>query len=79
MQMRRFRIGPLRRNSRAAGEGPDASRASLPPSDEGVWEAIVAQLRATSSGLEPWSIEADNEYAWARRLGMHINRGPTGG
>lgn len=64
---------------RAAGAPPGRPAAQQPASPharlEAAWEAIVAQLRATPSeghADEPGA----PEYAWARKLGMHINRPP---
>lgn len=61
---------------------PRRAKTQSPPLDENgatvpanlAWEAIVEQLSASAStraGAPP-----DTEYAWARRLGMHINRPP---
>lgn len=68
---RRVAGAPQRRTRPAAADSPVLPDASLDAS----WEAIVAQLRATPAegrADEP----AAPEYAWARRLGMHINRPP---
>jgi hypothetical protein len=48
----------------------------LTPPADATWEALVEQLLATPSDPKPYEAEPDNEYAWARRLGMHINRAP---
>lgn len=38
------------------------------------WEAIVEQLSGPALGRS--AARPDTEYAWARRLSMHINRPP---
>jgi hypothetical protein len=53
---------------------PDVGTATAPA--DATWQAIVEQLLATPSDHEPYEAPADTEYAWARRLGMHINRSP---
>ena len=58
------------RHSGAAGQAPCSPRPALDVS----WEAIVAQLRASPTGAQPDEPDAGCEYAWARRLGVHINR-----
>jgi hypothetical protein len=54
---------------------PDARTLTTPPADA-TWQAIVEQLLAAPSDPEPSEAQPDTEYAWARRMGMHINRPP---
>jgi len=49
---------------------------TLTPPADATWQAIVEQLLATPSEREPYKALRANECAWARSLGMHINRLP---
>jgi hypothetical protein len=50
--------------------------ATLKPPADATWQAIVEQLLASPPDHEPYEAPAETEAAWARRLGMHINRPP---
>lgn len=63
------RIQDIRHTRNVAQPRP---RAAL----DATWEAIVAQLLATPSDRQPHQAQPEREYAFARRLGMHINRPP---
>lgn len=55
---------------------PPLAVSSLTAPADAAWEAIVEQLLGTPSRHEAYEAQPDTEYAWAQRLGMHINRAP---
>ena len=71
-------LGEARRPRTAAAVRAQSSPLVAPdsPPADARWQAIVAQLLATPSDPEPFQAWPDSEYAFARRLGIHINRAP---
>lgn len=64
---------PAHETSRPS-QHPDAR--SVTARTEGAWQAIVEQLLATPAHDHPDEAQLAPEYAWARKLGVHINRPP---
>ena len=68
-------FAPPARSRPVAAVDPSAGPVNASPERDTSWEAIVEQLRATPSDDEP-DQPPEFDYAWAGRLGMHINRRP---
>ena len=68
-------FAPPARSRPVAAVDPSAGPVNASPERDTSWEAIVEQLRATPSDGEP-DQPPESDYAWAGRLGMHINRRP---
>lgn len=66
------RTGPVVQTQSAPPPVPRVG--TLNPPADATWQAIVEQLLATPPDHEPYEAPTDIEYAWARRMGMHINR-----